>query len=267
MTPDWRHWTVAGVLSLALHGALVMGAGPSPGVRLERSAGPPEIVWGMAAWEAPAAEPRPEALPEASPEPEPETEAERDSFPAPAPAPEAPAQALATEGAAAVPETETPDQEESARVAGETDPAPPLPRRRQSGAPPAPQADQPSRRQAKAAANGPAGRPSGSSGQRRESGGQADITSYSGRVLAHLQRHKRYPREAQARALRGTARLTFMLGAGGELRAARIASGSGHAVLDREVLAMVRRAAPFPAFPPGIGRTTMTFTVPVRFAP
>jgi protein TonB len=60
--------------------------------------------------------------------------------------------------------------------------------------------------------------------------------------------------------------MTFVLGSNGAVRSARIIARSGHAALDTAALAMVRRAAPFPAFPAGVGKSTMTFSVPVKFA-
>jgi protein TonB len=46
----------------------------------------------------------------------------------------------------------------------------------------------------------------------------------------------------------------------------RLAGSSGHAALDGETLAMVRRAQPFPSFPPEMKQGTMGFNVPVQFS-
>jgi protein TonB len=46
----------------------------------------------------------------------------------------------------------------------------------------------------------------------------------------------------------------------------RLARSSGHADLDAETMAMIRRAQPLPAFPHDIPQASMSFTVPVRFA-
>jgi len=120
-------------------------------------------------------------------------------------------------------------------------------------------------RQASAAA--PAGEQVGSGGRKASDGGRHLVSSYAGRVAAHLQRHKRYPKEAAANNLSGTATITFTIGTDGRVRASRVSRGSGAGVLDREVVAMVDRAAPFPPIPKAIGKSTMTFTVPVRFQP
>ena len=46
---------------------------------------------------------------------------------------------------------------------------------------------------------------------------------------------------------------------------AALGHGSGAAILDEAALSMVRRASPFPPFPPGFGRSRMDFAAPIRF--
>jgi protein TonB len=94
----------------------------------------------------------------------------------------------------------------------------------------------------------------------------AAIASYNQLVAAHLQRFKQYPPGAKAAGQQGTARLSFSLGRGGQVLASRLAGSSGHAALDGETLAMVRRAQPFPAFPPDMKQASMSFNVPVAFS-
>jgi protein TonB len=94
----------------------------------------------------------------------------------------------------------------------------------------------------------------------------AAIASYNQLVAAHLQRFKQYPPASKAAGQQGTARLSFSLGRGGQVLASRLAGSSGHAALDGETLAMVRRAQPFPAFPPDMKQASMSFNVPVQFS-
>ena len=94
--------------------------------------------------------------------------------------------------------------------------------------------------------------------------GRSDATSnYLGIVAAHLARHKQYPSEARSRGDQGSAIVTFGLDAGGSVTSAKLARGSGFESLDRESVAMVHRASPFPAPPSG---RAQSFTVPVGFA-
>jgi len=124
----------------------------------------------------------------------------------------------------------------------------------------------PKRRVARAA-GGPVGQAAGNRGQAQSAASSAAYNSFAGRIAAHLRRYKRYPDDADRRRTRGTVRLVFTLSRDGGLRSVRLAGSSGHTTLDRAAIAMVRRAAPFPAFPPKLPRSTLTFTVPVRFKP
>jgi protein TonB len=93
--------------------------------------------------------------------------------------------------------------------------------------------------------------------------GRSDnATNYAGLVSAHLRRHQQYPSEARSRGDQGTATVSFSLDGGGRVTSSRLVGGSGIASIDQEVLAMVRRASPFPAPPGGQGRS---FTVPIAF--
>ena len=94
----------------------------------------------------------------------------------------------------------------------------------------------------------------------------AALASYNQRVAAHLQRFKQYPSSARAAGEQGTSRLSFTLGRSGQVLGSRLAGSSGHPSLDGETLAMVRRAQPFPAMPPELNKTSMSFSIPVQFS-
>jgi periplasmic protein TonB len=85
---------------------------------------------------------------------------------------------------------------------------------------------------------------------------------WSSRVLAHLERRKRYPSSARRRGEEGVAYVQFSIDSGGNVLSAGLARSSGYAALDKEVIAMVRRASPIPAPPPDAPRN---LTVPVQF--
>jgi protein TonB len=87
-------------------------------------------------------------------------------------------------------------------------------------------------------------------------------TNYRGLVAAHLARFKQYPSDARNSGKTGTAAVTFTVGGSGGVASVSLARSSGIASIDQEVVAMVRRASPFPP-PPG-GRP-QSFTVPVSF--
>lgn len=85
---------------------------------------------------------------------------------------------------------------------------------------------------------------------------------WQSRLLAHLERRKRYPSSAKRRREQGVAYVRFSIDTNGTVLSVRLARSSGFADLDAEVVAMVKRASPVPAPPPGVNRT---ITVPVRF--
>lgn len=79
--------------------------------------------------------------------------------------------------------------------------------------------------------------------------GNADAANYPGQVLRAIQRVR------QARSPgRGTAVVAFSVGAGGGLQSVSIVRSSGNGGVDRIALDHIRRAAPFPAPPPGARR-------------
>ena len=151
---------------------------------------------------------------------------------------------------------------EPAKIVPERKPAPVKPKvvrveaKKPSEAPPAPRTTAAPRaeRQAPAASAISAG------------ASAAVMASYNQLVAAHLQRFKQYPPGAKAAGEQGTARLSFSLGRGGQVLGSRLAGSSGHAALDGETLAMVRRAQPFPGFPPEMKQGSMSFNVPVQFS-
>jgi len=91
------------------------------------------------------------------------------------------------------------------------------------------------------------------------------IASYNSLVRAHLLRFKQYPPGAKAAGRQGVARLNFTLGRSGQVLASGLGGSSGDAALDSETLAMVRRAQPFPAFPPEMTQGSIRFSTPIEF--
>lgn len=81
-------------------------------------------------------------------------------------------------------------------------------------------------------------------------------------LMTHLERRKRYPAAARSRREEGVVHVAFAIDAAGNVISARITRSSGYAALDDEVLALVRRASPVPAPPPGAPRD---ITAPVQF--
>src|SRR5262245_8516415 len=94
----------------------------------------------------------------------------------------------------------------------------------------------------------------------------ATDNDWRSRLIAALQRSKRYPAGAQSRKEQGTAVLNFTMDRNGRVLARHIARSSGVAELDAEVMALVMRAQPLPPFPASMAQPRMTLSVPIRFS-
>jgi len=94
-----------------------------------------------------------------------------------------------------------------------------------------------------------------------------DMGAWGASIRSAVIGRRRYPRAARRLGLEGTAVVSLLLWPDGRLAGGpRIRRSSGHEVLDREALRMVRAAAPF-APPGGAGDgAKAAFTVPVVFA-
>jgi protein TonB len=89
--------------------------------------------------------------------------------------------------------------------------------------------------------------------------------SFQELLMAHLERHKRYPAAARRQMQQGVVQVAFTMDRGGHVQAVRLARSSGYSILDDEALAVLRRADPLPALPPDRGASA-DFVVPISFS-
>lgn len=82
------------------------------------------------------------------------------------------------------------------------------------------------------------------------------------KLLAHLERNKRYPAHVR-RA--GETKIAFALDARGHVLSARVVASSGSPELDEAALAMMKRADPTPPPPVGSQPEALAFQLPVVF--
>ncbi|GAB1717444.1 MAG: outer membrane transport energization protein TonB [Nitrobacter sp.] len=94
---------------------------------------------------------------------------------------------------------------------------------------------------------------------------KARLVSWKRQLALHLQRNKRYPREAQSHHETGTSKVTFVVDRQGRIVSSRIVKGSGSEALDRETLELLQRAQPLPEPPKDVGGTQFAFTMPILF--
>ncbi len=236
----------AGVAMVAWHVPITASEADPPAVLLELAplpVAPPEPA---PAIDIPLPEPMPEPVIEPPPpEPEPEPVVEEPPPPPepppvvepevvlPKPPPEPPKPKPEVKKEAPKPKPEKPKPPRP--VAQPVQPAP-------VAAPPAP-----------AAAPAPSAAPSRA------------VPSWQGRLLSHLERHKRYPRSAQARRQEGVAQVRFTIDRDGNVLSVRLDRSSGVPSLDEETVEMVRRASPLPAPPEEMAKDRIELVVPVQF--
>lgn len=97
---------------------------------------------------------------------------------------------------------------------------------------------------------------SGASAQRLRATWQKEL-------MAHLDRHKRYPSEREQKSAEIV--VSFALDRMGHVLSTGIVKGSGDAAFDEAALAMIRRSDPVPQPPPAVADEGLNFTLPVIF--
>lgn len=93
----------------------------------------------------------------------------------------------------------------------------------------------------------------------------AALAAYGRNLAGAVAAHQRYPRLAQIRQWQGTALLQLELAVDGQLQSVRVLSSSGHEILDRQAIDMVRAAVPLPPLPASLAGRSLTVDVPVVF--
>lgn len=267
-------WAVCGVVVLGVHGAAVaymlqppplVAADEPAAIMIELAelpvspeAEPVELPPGPQMMEAPEKieqEVPPDPLSEVEDVPPPEPEIEQEPIPevaqSPAPDIEVPLPPPPPLAAELTPPEKKPDPPKE-----RPKPKPKPKEREKSEKPPAPQTSAAPSIDA-ARADRVAAPTAGASSSR-----SMTVANWRSRLMAHLNRHKRYPTGENGS---GKARVAFTIDRSGRVLAARLVGGSGNGSFDEEAVAMVRRASPVPPPPADIGGSTISFSVPVDF--
>lgn len=93
----------------------------------------------------------------------------------------------------------------------------------------------------------------------------ATLPTWKGLLLRHLERHKRYPAEAQRARQEGITYVRFTMSRDGRVLAVRIERAAGVASLDQEGLDLLQRAQPLPPLPPDQPGESLELVVPIQF--
>ncbi len=92
------------------------------------------------------------------------------------------------------------------------------------------------------------------------------LPTWKGILLKHLERHKRYPAEAQRSRHEGVTYVRFVMSRDGRVLSARIERSAGFATLDQEGLDLLQRAQPLPPLPADQPGESLELIVPVQFS-
>ncbi|QBQ55227.1 energy transducer TonB [Nitrosococcus wardiae] len=251
-------WGLGVFLAVALHVGAAFGVIVWNATRTPPPSPPPAMMIELAA--LPAApppqpsdvppEPKQEEVEPPLPEPEPEPLSEKVETPPPPKPKVKPEVALPKPPPKPKPRPKQP-QPPSQPIEEKTPPPEPVSKPK----PPAPAQQSPPASRAEAPA------PSASSAQVRKT-----VQTWQQLLLAHIQRHKRYPSSARRRRQEGVTYLRFVMDREGQVLSARIERSSGYALLDKETQALIERAAPLPAPPPEVSGKQLEFVVPVQFS-
>ena len=91
------------------------------------------------------------------------------------------------------------------------------------------------------------------------------VPNWRSRLVAQIERYKRYPSAAEERGDQGDAQVAFSVDRHGGVHHPRLVRGTGSAVLDRDALDWVARAAPLPPPPPEVTGALIPVVVPLRY--
>lgn len=93
----------------------------------------------------------------------------------------------------------------------------------------------------------------------------ASSIRYEQLLVAWLEKHKKYPRQAKRLRIEGEAIVRILIDRGGKTQQVSLEQGTGNRMLDKAVLVMAQRADPFPPMPEHDPRQKLEFMVPVAF--
>lgn len=91
------------------------------------------------------------------------------------------------------------------------------------------------------------------------------LPTWKGILLKHLERHKRYPHEAQRDRHEGITYIRFIMSRDGRVLSARVERSAGIASLDQEGLDLLQRAQPLPPLPADQPGESLELIVPIQF--
>jgi protein TonB len=96
---------------------------------------------------------------------------------------------------------------------------------------------------------------------------ESALADYAGRIRSRIDKNKEYPYQARRQEQEGVVRVRFTLAKNGFLSGDPVlAESCRHARLNAAAIEAVRKAQPYPPFPPQLRDETMSFTIDVVFS-
>jgi len=91
------------------------------------------------------------------------------------------------------------------------------------------------------------------------------LTAYLNSIYLKIEKHKEYPFWARRHGIEGRVIVVFSLKRNGQLKEINVEESSGYSLLDKAAIKTIKRAAPFPAFPPELNKKIITLRIPICF--
>ena len=88
---------------------------------------------------------------------------------------------------------------------------------------------------------------------------------YVSELMSKSRKNLEYPRRAVERRQEGSVRISVIINRDGSVKNSMLIEESDHRLLNREVMAMIERASPFPPMPKELSGDQFEFTVPISF--
>ncbi|MEX1147424.1 MAG: energy transducer TonB [Sphingomonadales bacterium] len=93
----------------------------------------------------------------------------------------------------------------------------------------------------------------------------SDVQSWQRSVAQHVGKMQVYPRAAMSREIEGRARVQVSIDRSGTVTGYDVVEGTGHDLLDAEVVRLMGRIDPLPAPPAALGDDSLTFVLPLTW--
>jgi protein TonB len=116
------------------------------------------------------------------------------------------------------------------------------------------------------AADTATGEPEQSSSVELNAGTSQATDSYLGKLSRHLSRFYEYPRRARRLGQEGVPVIIFRFRRDGSLVKHYLQNSSGHELLDKAALDMLKQAEPLPPVPETMAGQTFSYALPIRFS-